>query len=186
MHRRCFSLQNAVKHKARGHWAGRVADMSHALCKHGDLVWCRRCGCWSQSRVLRLAGPCRPERLLQYGTYRRRLASLKAGRHPVRHCRLAPLEAAWNGQLDMEGQVQIAGDDDEDDEDGVQGPQVAAAAAPRSTPLGRPFLSRSRAPESVALDEWLREFARLVPDIAKRPKGKGPGPEFEEEPEDLA
>ena len=148
----------------------RPMDKSHALSRNGDLIWCRRCGCWSQSRVLCLAGPCRPERLQEYGAYRKRLNDLRAGRHPTSHRCLSPLEVSWNGRLDME--------------DDVRGQGFPATVAPRTTQVGRPFLSCARSPTDVALDAWLREFFHLFPEVGQKLKKKARA-EFDDEPDDL-
>ena len=122
--------------------------------------------------MLCLAGPCRPDRLLEYGAYRKRLNSLRAGRHPISHRRLSPLDASWHGRLVM------------DEEEVVQG--SPATVVPRTTQVGRPFLSCIRSPADVALDAWLREFFRLFPEVGRKPVAKKKaGDELEDEPEDL-
>ena len=125
-------------------------DRSHAFRMNGDLVWCRRCGCYSQHRVLRLAGPCRPARVQEHSGFKRRLDSLRAGRHPVTRRPLPALAASWSGRM---------GDEEEE-----LTPLGSAQLVARTTPVGRPFLARQRRPGELALDVWIERFVALFPE----------------------
>ena len=138
----------------------RSLDRSHALRRNGDLVWCGRCGCWAQSRVFLLAGWCQPDRLQNHVIFRKRIDMLRSGRHPVSRKPLPPPSASWVGSLL---------DRDAADDLRQRGPEVE-----RTTPLCRPFLSRRRHDDEMALDIWLAAFGRLFPYVgARATKSKG-------------
>ena len=142
------------------------ADLSHALSRNGDLVWCRRCGCWAQARIFLLAGSCRPLRLEQYPIYRKRLAALRAGRHPVSGAKLAPMDSSWLGFLEEDREVEE---------------QQQRTVVERTSVIGRPFLCKRRHQEAVALDKWLAKLVELLPDVRGKRRGKDSPLDIEEE-----
>ena len=87
--------------------------------------------------------------------FKRRLESLRAGRHPVTRRPLPALSVPWSGRL--------GGEEEEE-------PQGTAHPVARTTPVGRPFLARRRRPGELALDDWLERFVKLFPDWFERKK----------------
>lgn len=125
-------------------------------------MWCRRCGCWAQSRIFRLAGPCQPGRLQERLVFQRRLDMLRAGRHPVTRRPLPALAASWSGILVADAAEDVSGGSSS------RSQQEAALPAVRCTPVGRPFLDRRRQAGETALDGWLVKFMNLFPEVDKK------------------
>ena len=94
-----------------------------------------------------------PNRLLKYDMYRRRLAALRAGRHPVTGKRLEAASRSCIGLLQH------------DEGEQVQRPGQTAVRS-------YAFLSARRPPAELAFEAWLANFVKLVPDAAHTPRKK--------------
>ena len=69
----------------------RVHGVGHRRMLSGDVLWCRKCGCYADSRVMGLAGPCKGKPIDTTGGGRAgQLKYLLAGSRPRTKTMLPP------------------------------------------------------------------------------------------------